>query len=43
MLIVSVTDALLRENVTIGAIGGEVLAQKDSWISHDTYAWRYIF
>ncbi|WP_071987731.1 hypothetical protein, partial [Escherichia coli] len=23
--------------------GGEVLAQKDSWISHDTYAWRYIF
>ncbi|EHW81077.1 hypothetical protein ECDEC10D_1933 [Escherichia coli DEC10D] len=43
MRIVSVTDALLRKKQPALTFGGEVLAQKDSWISHDTYAWLYIF
>ncbi|EEW3794740.1 hypothetical protein DKN91_27295, partial [Escherichia coli] len=43
MRIVSVTDALLRKKQPALTFGGEVLAQKDSWISHDTYIWQYIF
>ncbi|EHX18378.1 hypothetical protein ECDEC11C_0341 [Escherichia coli DEC11C] len=43
MRIVSVTDALLRKKQPALTFGGEVLAQKDSCISHVASVWQYIF
>ncbi|EMS7741093.1 hypothetical protein WAP97_005220, partial [Escherichia coli] len=36
------TGSIIKKQPVLTFVG-EVLAKKDSWVSHDTYIWQYIF